>query len=120
MVLRGALNGLFSFRAVLRTNDDFPDAFGDRYQAIAAGAARAPNLELHAAELGHGNGFFEAFGEAKHVPRRLPAYSPGGVADPAECPFRLPPRRGGLFPPSLRVHHDPLPGELSFIRPARD
>src|SRR3546814_15765318 len=89
MVLRGALNGLFSFRAVLRTNDDFPDAFGDRYQAIAADAARAPNLELPAADLGHGNGFFEAFGEAKHVAGRLPAFSPGGVADQPECQFRL-------------------------------
>src|SRR3546814_1277585 len=65
-VLTGAFNGLFSFRAVLRINDDFPDAFGDRYQAIAADAARAPSLELPAAELGHGNGFFEEIGRA-HV-----------------------------------------------------
>src|SRR3546814_12789266 len=66
-VLTGAFNGLFSFRAVLRINDDFPDAFGDRYQAIAADAARAPNLEIPAVELGHGKGFLDPFGMANHV-----------------------------------------------------
>src|SRR3546814_8063952 len=90
----------------MRINDDFPDAFGDRYQAIAADAARAPNLELPAAELGHGNGFFEAFGEAKHVAGRLPAYSHGGVADQAECQFRLAQRSVVLFLARFRVEQE--------------
>src|SRR3546814_10530449 len=55
------------FLAVLRVDDDFADAFGDRDQAIAANAARAPYLKFPGAKLGHGNGFLEAFREAQHV-----------------------------------------------------
>src|SRR3546814_2139508 len=40
------LYGLCRFLAVLRVDDDFADAFGDRDQAIAANAARAPYLKF--------------------------------------------------------------------------
>src|SRR3546814_1273403 len=44
------LYGLCRFLAVLRVDDDFADAFGDRDQAIAANAARAPYLKFPGAK----------------------------------------------------------------------
>src|SRR3546814_1468516 len=44
------LYGLCRFLAVLRVDDDFADAFGDRDQAIAANAARAPYLKFSGAK----------------------------------------------------------------------
>src|SRR3546814_9753479 len=91
------LYGLCRFLAVLRVDDDFADAFGDRDQAIAANAARAPYLKFPGAKLGHGNGFLEAFREAQHVAGWLAADPHGGMSDQAKRQFRLAQRRMVAF-----------------------
>src|SRR3546814_4686171 len=52
---------------------------------------------------------------SKPVAGRLPAYSHGGVADQAECQFRLAQRSVVLFLARFRVEQDPLHGDYAFI-----
>src|SRR3546814_20669013 len=96
MVAR-VLYGLCGFLAVLRVDDDFADAFGDRDQAIAANAASAPTLEFPVTKLGDGNGFLEAFSEAQHIAVWLAADAQGGGSAQAERPSSPTPGRQGCL-----------------------